>query len=441
MRLISKAALALAAFLPALAAAQPIVPQTGDERDFPALSLVEGRTIEPRPPEKRDNRALFPEQTRAPYRPTGAAKVAVITDKLHRPWSLAFLPGGRFLVTERERPAALRIVGADGAISPPLAGLEALPPPARLGLLDVALDPNFARNKRIFLTFYERMEKGYSNTNIARATLDETGQRVTGLTVIFRGQPAFPVENFSSKQGGRIVFGRDGSLFVIMGDRDTGKPWTVAQSLDNHLGKVIHITADGRPAADNPFLKTPGALPEIWALGLRSPQGLAWDNEGRLWETEHGPRGGDELNLLKKGANYGWPVIAHGIDYPGTPIGEGAVEKEGMEQPTYYWDPVIAPSSIAFYRGDLFPRWKNSAFVGGLRGKMLTRLEMRGGKVVGEEPLLLDRQARIRDVRVGPDGAVYVLTETDSLLKLTPAAPASVAKKEPAKSTGSSRTR
>ena len=420
MRLISKAALAVVALLPALAAAQPIAPQTGDERDFPSLSLVEGRTIEPRPPEKRDNRALFPEQTRAPYRRTHPVKVTVITDKLHRPWSLAFLPSGKFLVTERERPAALRIVSPDGLISPPLAGLEALPPPARLGLLDIVLDPGFARNKRVFLAFYERLEKGYSNTNIARATLDEAGHRLTGLTVIFRGQPAAPVENFSSKQGGRIVFAPDGSLFVVMGDRDTGKPWLVAQELNNHLGKLIHITQDGRPAADNPFLKTPGALPEIWALGLRSPQGLAWDGQGGLWETEHGPRGGDELNRLRKGANYGWPVIAHGIDYPGTPIGEGAVEKEGMEQPAYYWDPVIAPSSIAFYRGDLFPRWKGSALVCGLRGKMLTRLEMRGGKVVAEEPLLLDRQTRIRDVRVGPDGAVYVLTETDSLLRLTP---------------------
>jgi aldose sugar dehydrogenase len=420
MRSFAKAVLALVVLVPAVTAAQPIIPQTGDERDFPTLSLTAGRPIDARPPEKRDSRPQFPEQTRAPYRPSAGIKVTVVTDKLHRPWSLAFLPGGRFLVTERERPAALRIVAADGTVSAPLTGLDALPPAARLGLLDVALDPDFARNRRVFLAFYERLPEGFSNTNVARATLDEAGLRLTDLSVIFRAQPAFPVKNFSSKQGGRIAFARDGSLYVVIGDRDTGKPWTVAQELDNHLGKLVHITADGRPARDNPFLNTPGALPEIWAYGLRSPQGLATDAQGRPWETEHGPRGGDELNLLKKGANYGWPVIAHGIDYPGTPIGEGDVAKAGMEQPVYFWDPVIAPSSLAFYRGDLFPQWRGSVLVGALRGKMLTRLEMRGGKVVGEEPLLLDLQSRIRDVRVGPDGAVYVLTETDRLLRLSP---------------------
>jgi glucose/arabinose dehydrogenase len=207
----------------------------------------------------------------------------------------------------------------------------------------------------------------------------------------------------------------------------------VAQKLDNDLGKIIRITPDGKPAPGNPFVATPGALPEIWAYGQRSQEGLAFDPAtGRLWETEHGPRGGDELNLIEKGKNYGWPVITHGIDYAGSPVGAGITAKDGMEQPVYYWDPVIAPSGFAFYTGDLFPQWKNSLFVGGLGGMLLDRLALSNDKVVAEEPLLTDLHTRIRDVRVGPDGAVYVLTDcgvgvitdntppTSRLLKLTP---------------------
>jgi glucose/arabinose dehydrogenase len=207
----------------------------------------------------------------------------------------------------------------------------------------------------------------------------------------------------------------------------------VAQRLDTDLGKIIHITADGAPVPDNPFIGKPGVLPEIWAYGTRSQEGLAFDpRTGHLWETEHGPRGGDELNIIEKGKNYGWPVIVHGIDYPGTAIGEGITHKDGMEEPVYYWDPVIAPSGLAFYTGTLFPQWQGSVFVGGLRGMMLDRLTIVNDKVVAEEPLLTDLHARIRDVRVGPDGAVYVLTDsgtasisprtppTSKLLKLTP---------------------
>jgi glucose/arabinose dehydrogenase len=242
-----------------------------------------------------------------------------------------------------------------------------------------------------------------------------------------------PSKRLGAKTGGRIAIARDGSLFMTLGDRSDSPPWDVGQRLDNHLGKVIHITPDGAPAPDNPFLGRADALPEIWAYGLRSPEGLAFDPQtGRLWLNEHGPRGGDELNIIEKGKNYGWPVIAHGIDYSGKPIGEGILFKEGMEEPVYYWDPVIAPSGLAFYNGDLFPQWKGSMFVGGLRTRMLVRLTMKNDKVVSEEPLLTEVQQRIRDVRVGPDGAVYVLTDsgtpsmspntppTSKLLKLTP---------------------
>jgi glucose/arabinose dehydrogenase len=226
------------------------------------------------------------------------------------------------------------------------------------------------------------------------------------------------------KQGGRIAFAKDGTLFMTVGDRDANKQEDYdeaqAQKTDRNVGQIVHLTAEGAPAPDNPFLNTPGVRPEIWATGIRSPEGLAFDSQGRLWETEHGPRGGDELNLIQKGRTYGWPLIVHGIDYSGRPIGDGRTAKPGLEQPVYYWDPVIGPSGLAAYRGNLFPAWKDSIFAGALRGIGVYRLEIKNGKVVAEEPMLTDRKERVRDVRVGPDGAVYVLTEQKSLLKITP---------------------
>jgi glucose/arabinose dehydrogenase len=295
------------------------------------------------------------------------------------------------------------------------------------------LDPHFATNHQIFFTFFDYVDNTDSNTYVVRAKLDEAKCALIDAKVIFRAQPAMPSKRLGGKTGGRIAIAPDGTLFVTIGDRSDSPPWDVAQRMDTDLGKIIHITADGAPAPDNPFLGKPGVLPEIWAIGLRSEEGLAFDPKtGRLWETEHGPRGGDELNIIERGKNYGWPVISHGIDYPGTPIGEGITHKEGMEEPVYYWDPVIAPSGLAFYTGNLFPQWKNSVFVGGLRGMELDRLTIVDDKVVAEEPLLTDLNTRIRDVRVGPDGAVYVLTDsgtpsmsyrtplTSKLLKLTP---------------------
>jgi glucose/arabinose dehydrogenase len=268
---------------------------------------------------------------------------------------------------------------------------------------------------------------------VARAVLDEGAVAIHDARVIFRGLPRIPSKRLGGKTGGRIAFGKDGSLFVSTGDRSDSPPWDVAQRLDSHLGKILHITPDGAPSPDNPFIGKAGVLPEIWAYGIRNAEGMAFDPKtGRLWENEHGPRGGDELNVIEKGKNYGWPVIAHGIDYPGSAIGAGITHKEGMEEPVYYWDPVIAPSGLAFYNGDLFPQWRGSLFVGGLRARMLDRLTIVNDKVVAEEPLLMELKERIRDVRVGPDGAVYVLTDsgtagispttplTSKLLKLTP---------------------
>jgi glucose/arabinose dehydrogenase len=425
------------ALLPATLAGQTPPSATapdGNVAGLPRPAVVEGRPIETRPPEKRDDKPAFPEQTRAPYHATAPFKVTTLVDNMHAPWSLAFLPDGKILVTER-LPGAMRMLDTRGALSEPLAGVSVVASAGAkyVGLLDVVLDPGFASNHRIFFTFFDFVDGTDSNTYVARARLDEAKGALADVTVIFRAQPAMPSKRLGGKTGGRIAIGRDGNLFVTIGDRSDSPPWDVAQRLDTDLGKIIHITPDGAPAPDNPFIGKPGVLPEIWAYGARSEEGLAFDpGTGRLWETEHGPRGGDELNIIEKGKNYGWPVIVHGIDYPGTVIGEGITHKDGMEEPVYYWDPVIAPSGLAFYTGDLFPQWKGSVFVGALRGMMLDRLTLANDKVVAEEPLLTDLRARIRDVRVGPDGAVYVLTDsgtasmspntppTSRLLKLTP---------------------
>jgi aldose sugar dehydrogenase len=419
----------------ALWASLAVIPAAVDAQTSvrPEPARIEGKPTETRPPEKSDNQPAFPQQTRAPYHASAPFKVTTLIDNLPVPWSLAFLPDGKFLLTER-LPGSIRIFDPKGGLSEPVAGVSALMSPGAkdIGVLDVMLDPHFAANHQIFFTFFDYVDNTDSNTYVVRAKLDEDKCALIDAKVIFRAQPAMPSKRLGGKTGGRIAIAPDGTLFVTIGDRSDSPPWDVAQRMDTDLGKIIHITADGAPAPDNPFLGKPGVLPEIWAIGLRSQEGLAFDPRGRLWETEHGPRGGDELNIIEKGKNYGWPVISHGIDYPGTPIGEGITHKEGMEEPVYYWDPVIAPSGLAFYTGNLFPQWKNSVFVGGLRGMVLVRLTIVDDKVVSEEPLLTDLNTRIRDVRVGPDGAVYVLTDsgtpsmsyrtplTSKLLKLTP---------------------
>jgi glucose/arabinose dehydrogenase len=307
-----------------------------------------------------------------------------------------------------------------GALSEPVKNVPAVAAIGQVGLLDLALDPGFASNHRIFFTYSEAVGESDSQMVVARASFDEAANALNDVSVIFRANPALPRRQ-SSNAGGRIAIARDGNLFVTIGDRSQSPPWEKAQKLDNHLGKMIRITPDGKPAPGNPFIGKEGALPEIWSYGHRSEEGLTINpTTGELWETEHGPRGGDEVNTPQAGKNYGWPVIVHGIDYPGTTIGQGMTEQAGMEQALYYWDPVIAPSGLAFYTGNLFPQWKDSLFVGSLRGQFLDRLTLNGKRVVAEEPLLVDLKARIRDVRMGPEGAVYVLTDNGKLLKLTP---------------------
>jgi glucose/arabinose dehydrogenase len=402
----------------------------------PTYGSIEGQPVDARVPEKKVDTRQFPQQTRAPFHHATDFKVTVLTNQLHAAWASALLPDGKLLVTER-LPGAFRIVGKEG-VGAPLTGLEGLHVSTPMtGLLDVVLDPAFATNHTIYFTYFEYLDKTVYNTAVARAVLDEAGGAIRDVKVLIKTSPFAPNDQTlaaGTKTGGRIAIGADGYLYVTIGDRDNAgpRPWPVAQYLDTHLGKIIRITKDGAPAPGNPFIGTPGALPEIWAIGFRSQEGLAFAPDGGLYEVEHGPRGGDELNLIKKAANYGWPFISHGIDYRGAPIGDGEVARAGMEQPVYYWSPSTAPGGLAFYTGKS-KAWAGSAFIGMLNGRQLDRIKLVDGKVVEEETLLGDRKARIRDVRMGSDGAIYVLTDsggtaitettpaTGELLKLVPA--------------------
>jgi glucose/arabinose dehydrogenase len=335
-----------------------------------------------------------------------ALKPVTVASGLQNPWGLAFLPDGRMLVTER--PGRMRIVTPAGALGEPLQGLPKVEAARQGGLLDVAIDPKFADNALVYWSYSEADPEGGpgNSTAVARGKLE--GKRLSNVQVIFRQAPKF---SSNLHFGSRLAFARDGRLFITLGDRFSRRD--DAQLLANHHGKIVRIEADGRVSADNPFIGTPGALPEIWSYGHRNVQGAAIHPvTGELWATEHGPQGGDELNVVEAGKNYGWPVITYGANYgSGTKIGEGTA-KAGMEQPLTYWVPSIATSGLAFLTSDRYPGWKGNAFIGGLAGQVLVRLELDGRKVVKEHRLLQDLNERIRDVRQGPDGWLYVLTDS-----------------------------
>ncbi len=361
----------------------------------------------------------FPGQTRAPAPAAHSAyRVVPVATGLNHPWSLTWLPDGRMLVTER--PGRLRIVAADGTLSPPVAGVPAVTAENTGGLLDVVLDPKFRSNRLIYISYLEPRDGGNNAISVARGRLVEgSGQpAIEGLAVILRTGPA---TTGGDNVGSRLAFGRDGRLYISLGDRMGLRDQ--AQSLGSDLGKIARINLDGSIPADNPFVGVAGARPEIFSFGHRNPEGLAVNPAtGALWEHENGAKGGDEVNLIRPGRNYGWPVITYGIDYSGAKIGIGT-QKAGMEQPVYYWDPSIAPSGMAFYTANLFPGWKGDLFVGALKGERVVRLTLKGDRVQSEEVLLTDLHERIRDVRQGPDGALYVLTDNDAgrILKLVPA--------------------
>ena len=350
-------------------------------------------------------------QGEAGTQPAAAARavevsVTEVARGLEHPWSLAFLPDGRMLVTER--PGRLRVVTRDGRVSEPVAGVPEVQARGQGGLLDVLPSPSFASDRTIFLS-YAAPAPGGARTAVARAELaaDGAAPALRNLKVIFEQKD---VHSGGNHFGSRLVFGRDGTLFVTTGDRFWQRDR--AQDLASHLGKVIRIRPDGTVPSDNPFAKAPGAAPEVWSYGHRNLQGAALHPAtGRLWTHEHGPQGGDELNVSLPGRNYGWPVITYGREYViGTRIGEGT-ERADVQSPVHQWTPSIAPSGMAFYTGDRYPGWKGSLFIGSLKFRMLSRIELDGEKFVREERLLADLNERIRDVRQGPDGYLYLLTD------------------------------
>ena len=361
----------------------------------------------------------FAGQTRADAVKT-ATPVAVteIATGLSFPWGMAFLADGRMLVTEKA-PGAMRIVKADGSRSAPIAGLPAVDARGQGGMMGIAV-PGDEPAGTVFWSYAEPREGG-NGLAVARGVLVDGPQpKMTDVKVIFRMMPTL---DSKAHFGGRLVFAPDGKLFITLGERSILAGRMQAQDLGSHFGKVVRINRDGSVPADNPFVTTAGARSEIWTKGNRNVLSAALDGEGRLWESENGPQGGDELNLIKPGKDYGWPTISYGEEYSGKPIGKSQTAAPGMEQPVYYWDPVIAPSGMAIYSGKLVPEWRGNVFLGGLASASLVRLVMKGDRVVGEERLFGDRSERIRDVVEGPDGALYLLTDDKDgkLLRVAPA--------------------
>jgi aldose sugar dehydrogenase len=371
---------------------------------FAASAAPPAETAAPNAPAQRP---AFPGQTRAPA-PDAAARVEArpVATGLGNAWALEFLPDGAMLVTEKA--GRMRIV-RDGRPGAALAGLPRVDARGQGGLLDVALGPDFARDGLVYWSFSEPRDGG-NGTSVARGRLvrEGDGGRLEDVAVIFRQTPTY---DGTLHYGSRLVFAPDGRLFVTVGERSDPGPRVQAQSLSSGLGKVFRIEPDGAAPRENPFVGREGAQPAIWSYGHRNLQSAALDGRGRLWTVEHGPRGGDELNRPEPGRNYGWPEVTYGVEYSGRPVGGGVTAKAGTEQPVYYWDPVIAPSGMAWYDGPLIPEWSGAFLVGGLRTEGLSVLRLDGDRVATEERVALG--ARIRDVKVGPDGAVYALTERD----------------------------
>lgn len=402
----------------------------GQSTNSPSCTPIETATANA--PEQKP---AFPGQTRiCQVKSETPFEVTVIAKGLNHPWAVEPLPDGSFLITEKI--GQMRIISAKGEIGEPLGGLlpigsggissasgeGGLPPitaRGQGGLLDVALSPDFDKDRTIFWSFSEQREGG-SGTSVARGVLTADRRNIEQVKVIFRALPAY---NNGLHFGSRLAFGPDGMLYITLGDRfdkEVTRPQT--QQLNSHLGKVIRIKPDGSVPADNPFVNQSGALPEIWDIGHRNVQSSSFDDKGQLWTVEHGAKGGDELNLIEKGKNYGWAIISYGEEYSGEPIPGNITAKEGLEQPVYYWDPIIAPSGAQFYTGKAFAEWKGSLFIGGLASQRLIRLVIKDNRVTGEEHLLTDRGARIRDVRQGNDGMLYVVTDENDgeLLKISP---------------------
>ncbi|WP_313101260.1 PQQ-dependent sugar dehydrogenase [Brevundimonas sp.] len=368
-----------------------------------------GAPVETRPANNPDQKPAFEGQTRAlGVRTEAALSHSVVATGLVHPWGLALLPDGQWLVTEK--PGRMRVVSAEGRISAPIAGLPAVAARGQGGLLDVILSPTFAQDRLIYWSYAEPRDGG-NGTAVARGRLSDDLSKVENVQVIFHALPTYDGDKHF---GSSLAFAPDGKLFITLGERSDKPMRPQAQDLGSHMGKTIRINADGSVPSDNPFVGQPGAKPEIWSLGHRNMQGIAVQpGTGAIWTVEHGTRGGDEINLDQAGKNYGWPGVAYGIEYNGSAIPEAVTAREGTEQPVYYWDPVIAPGGMTFYSGTMFPGWNGNLLVTGLGGKQLARLVLENNRVVGEERLLTDLNARIRDVAVAADGAVWVITDEE----------------------------
>jgi glucose/arabinose dehydrogenase len=377
----------------------------------------------------KDTSGLPPVETKAPnsnYKPafSGQTRIAgvktttpynveKIAEKLGPPFAIVAMPDGRLMVTIKS--GYMEIHDRNGVLVKKITGFPAVVFEGQGGLLDVVFDPNFTNNKIMYWCYSEKYPPG-SLTAVAKGKLNEAEGKVEDVSVIFRATPAI---KSSLQFGSRLAFDKDGNLFVSLGEKFIPEARVQAQNLDSYLGKIIKITTDGKPASGNPFLKTQGAKPEIFSYGHRNPEGLDINPAtDELWESEFGPRGGDEINIIRPGKNYGWPVITYGIEYGGEKVGDGIQQKAGMEQPVYYWDPVISPSGICFYRGNAIPEWKDNLFISALSGQHLDRLVIKNNKVVGEERLLVDKDSRIRDVTYYND-ILYAITDDGDIYRIS----------------------
>jgi aldose sugar dehydrogenase len=367
------------------------------------------KPVETREPNAPSQRPAVPGQTRACAVESNVAfDVTVVARGLEHPWAVEPLPGGDLLVTER--PGRMRVVSAAGQVGQPIANLPKVDAGGQGGLLDVALSPSFDSDRTVYWSFSEPRTGGNA-TSVGRGVLSQDRRRLDQVKVIFHAMPTYDGDKHF---GSRLAFGPDGKLYVTLGERSDKPMRPQAQRLDSDMGKILRINPDGTAPQDNPFVAQSNGRPEIWTLGHRNVQAAAFDPQGQLWEVEHGTNGGDELNRVVKGENYGWPLVAFGEEYSGVPIPNAVTDKEGYERPVYYWDPVIAPSGMQFYTGDAFPAWKNNLFIGGMGATSLVRLTLENGRVTGEEHLLRNRGQRVRDVRQGPDGALYIVTDQDN---------------------------
>lgn len=358
-------------------------------------------------------RPAFKGQTRIKAVKTVAAyHVEILNKDLGKPWGIINLPDGRFLVTDKR--GYMNVVSKDGQEISKINGFPEVDSRGQGGMLDVALDPDFKNNNIIYFSFSEPFGKG-NLTSVAKGKLSADLKNIAEVKVIFRAEPSYDGDKH---YGSRLVFDQDGNLFVSTGERSDKVTRVYAQKTDNYLGKIIKITKDGKPAPGNPFIGKQGYKPEIYAYGVRNPQGLAIDPNGNLWDVEMGPRGGDEINLIQPGKNYGWGDVTYGIEYSGEKVGQGITQREGTEQPVYYWDPVISPSGVTFYTGNI-DEWKGNLFIGCLSGEHIARIVMKDNKVVGEERLLEDQKERFRDVLNGMDGNLYAVTDSGKLYKIS----------------------